>query len=103
MCGHTKFDEIRNRVIRGNIGAQPLEDKKREARRRWFDHVRRRSMETPVRRYENIDRLDYKRSKSRPKKSWSELIRHNLKTLGRVEDVAQDGMLWMSRIKIVDF
>jgi len=47
----------------------PIEDKIKEARFRWFGHVRRKSMDALLRRCENIDRLDYKRSRGRPKKS----------------------------------
>ena len=60
-------------------------------------------MDAPVRRCENIDLLDCKRSRGRPKKSWSKVIRHDLKTLGLVEDMAQDRTPWRSRIKVVDF
>ena len=44
-------------------------------------------MDAPVRRGETIECLEY-RSRGRPKKSWSEVIRHDLKTLGLVEDLA---------------
>ena len=68
-------------------------NKLREARLRWFGHIRIRKMDAPVRRCERIDRPDYRRSGGRPKKSWSEVIRHNLKTLGLVEDMAHDRKL----------
>ena len=69
-------------------------DKIREARLRWFGRIRRRSIDAPVRAGENMDPLDYKRSRGRSKKSWSEVIRHDLKTLGLVEDMAQDRALY---------
>ena len=103
MCGHTRSDRIRNGVIRGKIGVASIEDKIREIRLRWFGHIRRRSMDAPVRRCENIDRLDYKRSRGRPKKSWCEVIRIDLKTLGLVEDMTHDRALWRSKIKVADF
>jgi len=65
----------------------------REARLRWFEHIRRRPMNTPVRRCEMIEYPEYSRGRGRPKKSWSEVIRHDLKTLGLVEDMAQDRKL----------
>jgi len=34
MCGHMRFDRIRNEVIRGKIGVPSIEDKMREARLR---------------------------------------------------------------------
>jgi len=75
----------------------------REARLRWFRHIRRRSRDAPVRRCEMIKCLGYRRSRGRPKKSWNEVIRHDLKTVGLVEDMAQDRKLWRDRIKMTDF
>ena len=80
-----------------------IEDKIRDARLRWFGDIGRWNMDAPVRRCEKIDRLDYRRSRGTPKKSWSAVIRHDLKTLGLEEDIAQDIRLWRSRIKVVDF
>jgi len=75
-------------VIRGKIGVASIEDKIREARLRWFGHIRRRLRDAPVRRCETIECPDYKRSRGRSKKSWSDVIRHDLKTLGLMEDMA---------------
>jgi len=80
-----------------------IEDKMRDARLRWYDHIRRRPMDLPVRRCETIECLNYKRNRGRSKKSWSEVIRHDLKTLGLGEDTAQDRKLWRARIKVANF
>jgi len=45
----------------------------------------------------------YRRSRGRPKKSWREVIRHDLRTLGLVEDMAQDRKFWRARIKVKGF
>ena len=45
---------------------------------------------------------DHRMRRGRPKKSWREVIRHNLKTLGLVEDIAQDRRLWRARIQVAD-
>jgi len=68
MCGHTRFDKIRNEVIRSKTGVATIEDTMREARLRWFGHIRR-SMDAPVRRYEKIDWPEHRRSRGRSKKS----------------------------------
>jgi len=99
MCGHTRLDRIRNEVIRSKIGVANIEDKM--ARLRWFDH--RKSMDTPVRKCEMIDRLDHRRNRGKSKKSWSEVIRNDLKTLGLVEDMAQNRRLCRAKIKMADF
>ena len=98
MCGHMRFDKIRNEVIRGRIC---IEDKMRDARLRWFGHIRR-SMDAPMRRYKNFGRLHHRRSRGRPKKSLSKVIRHDLKTLGLVEDIAHDRRLWRSTINVAN-
>jgi len=56
-----------------------------------------------VRRRESIECLDYRRSRGRLKKSLSKVIRHDLKTLGLVEDMIHERKLWRSRIKVTDF
>jgi len=99
----TRLDKIRNEPIRGKIGVVSIEDKMREVRLRWFGHIRRRPRDAPVRRCETIECLKYRRSRGRSKKSWNEVIRQDLKTLGLVEDMAQDRKLWRSRIKVSDF
>ncbi|XP_070057152.1 uncharacterized protein [Nicotiana tomentosiformis] len=49
MCGHTRLNRIRNAIIRDKVSVSPIEDKMREARLRWFGHVRRKSTNAPVR------------------------------------------------------
>jgi len=39
MCDHAGLDRIRNAMIRDKVAVAPIEDKKREARLRWFGHI----------------------------------------------------------------
>ena len=55
MCGKIRMDKIRNEDIRSLVGVVLPENKMRENRLRWFDHIRRRPTNTPVRRMEKID------------------------------------------------
>ena len=102
ICGYTRLDKIRNEVIRDIVKVAPIEDKMRESRLRWFDYVKRRSVDAPVRRCETINILDGNRGRGRPKKSLDEVIRGDLKVVGLTEDMAQDRRLWRDRIKVVD-
>ena len=52
MCGNTRRDKVKNEDIRTKIGVAFIEEKMRENRLRWFDHVRRRPADAPVRRIE---------------------------------------------------
>ncbi|KAM3199099.1 hypothetical protein P3L10_034251 [Capsicum annuum] len=47
MCGLTRGDRVRNETVREKVGVTPVECKMREARLRWFGHVKRRSMDAP--------------------------------------------------------
>nr|XP_009600282.1 uncharacterized protein LOC104095783 [Nicotiana tomentosiformis] len=62
MCGHTRRDMIRNEVIQDKVDVAPLYDKMRESRLRWFEHVKRRSSNAPVRRCERLAIVDLRRA-----------------------------------------
>ncbi|XP_019265512.1 PREDICTED: uncharacterized protein LOC109243073 [Nicotiana attenuata] len=72
MYGHTRLDKIRNEVIREKLGVALVDDKIREARLRWFGHVKRRSIEALVRRCERLASMGSRRGRGRLKKSWGE-------------------------------
>ena len=102
MCGFTRWDRIRNGVIRDLVKVAPIEEKMRESRLGWFSHVKRRSVAAPVRRCERIDLPGGKRGRGRPKKSLDEVVREDLKVVGLTEDLTHDRRLWRSRIRILD-
>jgi len=93
MCGYSMIDKIRNGVIRDLVKVAHIGDKMRETRLRWFDHVKRRSMDAPVRRGERINIPEGNRGRRRPKKSLDEVIRKDLKVVSLTEDLAQDRKL----------
>ncbi|WMV56372.1 hypothetical protein MTR67_049757 [Solanum verrucosum] len=100
MCGHTRSDKIRNEVIREKVGVAPVVDKLREARLRWFGHVKSRSADAPVRRCEGLGVEGTRRGRGRPRKYWGEVIRQDLAQLHITEDMTLDRKEWRSRIKV---
>jgi len=96
------LDKISNGVIRDLVKVAPIEDKMRETRLKWFDHVKRRSVDAPVKRCELINITEGKRGRGRPKKSLDEVIREDLKVVGLTEDMTQDRRPWRDRIKILN-
>jgi hypothetical protein len=102
MCGHTRRDKISNDVIRSKLGVVSIAEKMREARLRWFGHVRRRPVDAPVRRCENLNILGFKRNRGRPKKTWGEVIRNDMSLIHVTEDLTLDRKEWRARIRVVD-
>jgi hypothetical protein len=49
ICGHTRSDHAWNDDIRDKLGVSPNEEKLVQYWLRWFGHVQRRPLETPVR------------------------------------------------------
>ncbi|XP_009759062.2 uncharacterized protein [Nicotiana sylvestris] len=100
MYGHTSLDRIRNEIIRDKVGVAPVEAKMREARLRWFGHVKRRSTDAPVRRCERLALGGERRGRGRPKKSWGEVIRRDMAQLELTEDMTLDRRVWRLKIRV---
>jgi len=71
VCDHMKLDMIRNEGIREEIGVTSIEDRMRRTRLRCFGHIKKRSMDAPVRRCEMISLPECIRGRGRPNKSWN--------------------------------
>ena len=103
MCGHTRLDRIRNEKIREKVGVAPIDEKMRESRLRWFGHVCRRPMDAPVRRIETMElTTQIKRGRGRPKKTWKETIKNDLKYLQLNKEMCNDRTRWRQMIHIAD-
>jgi len=102
ICGFTRWDRIRNGVIRDLAKVTPIEEKMRESRLWWFGHVKRRSVAAQMRRCEQIDLPSGKSGRGRLKKSLDEVVREDLKVVDLTEDLAHDRRLWRDRIRVLD-
>jgi len=71
MCDFTRIDMIRNWVIRDLVKVAPIENKLREIRFRWFGHVKRRSVNTPVRKSERTNIPACKRGMNDQRRAWT--------------------------------
>ena len=71
----------------------------RETRLRWFGHIKRSSVSAPVRKCEAIHLSYCRRGRGRPKLSWNEVVRSDMKF---TEDMIQDRNLWRSSIKLLE-
>lgn len=80
---------IRNKVFRVRLGVTHMSNKIQDGRLRWFVHVRRRHMSTPVRRVE-IMIVEGWRSKGTTRLTWDEQIRYDLIDLTLSENMIND-------------
>ena len=79
ICGHTRRDRVRNDHIRDRLGVVPIEEKPVQHRLRWFGLVQRRPPETPVRSEILSQDSNVNRGRGRPKLTWVEAIKKDLK------------------------
>lgn len=56
ICGHTKHEQIRNRVIHNKVRVAPTENLTCETQLRWLDYVRWRSINALVKRVDENGR-----------------------------------------------
>ena len=77
MCGY---------MIKEKVGIAPIEDKMREIKLRWFEHVK-------IRRCKTINLTHCRRGRRQSKTSWKEVIRCDLNFMGLMEHMTQDRSL----------
>ena len=100
MCGNTRRDKVRNEDIRTKIGVASIEEKMRENHLRWFDHVRCRPTDAPIRRLEYIKLGQVKRAQGRPKKTCMEV--QDTEAKGLSEGILLDRNEWRKLIHVPD-
>ena len=78
----------------------PIEEKLNQHRLRWFGHIKRRPLEAPVRSgvLKRVDKV--KRSKGRPKLTWDESVKRDLKILNISKEIVLDRSTWKLAINV---
>ena len=95
-----KKDRVRNDDIRDRLGVAPIEEKLVQHRLRWFGHVQRRPPEAPVRSGILSQDSNVKRGRGRPKLTWVEAIKGDLKGWNISKDLALDRSAWKTAIHV---
>ena len=100
FCGHIRRDRIWNEVIRDRVGVALIEEKLTQHRLRWFGHVQRMSPEAPVRNrvLERVDNV--KRDRGRPKLTWDESVKRDLKNWNISKEIVLDRSVWRLAINV---
>jgi hypothetical protein len=100
ICGHTRRDRVRNEDIQDRVGVAPIEEKLVQHRLRWFGHVQRRPPEAPV-RSGVLDRVgSVRRGRGRPKLTWEEAVKRDLKEWDIPKELVMDRSAWRLAINV---
>jgi len=87
--------------IRRMAGICSIREKAREARLRYFGHVKRGAEEGPVRRAMEME-VRGRRSVGRQRKRWKDTAKEDMRALGTVEEETQDRRLWRRKTRAAD-
>ena len=90
MCGHTRKNKIRNEVIRNKVGVVAIEEKMRETWLRWFGHVRRKLVDAPVKKVDEMEQVVKKRGRGKPKKILGETLKFDMQCMVLNEDMTKN-------------
>ena len=101
MLGVSLKDRRRNMDIRRAVGVTCITDKVREARLRWYGHVRRREEDVNVRSIMDAE-VQGHRSRGRQRKRWIDAVREDLKLLRLTDDDVENRDKWRRRIHVAD-
>ena len=93
-------DRVRNDDIRDRLGVAPIEEKLVQHQLRWFGHVQRRPPEAPVCTGILSQDSNVKRGRGRPKLTWVEAIKGDLKGWNIPKDLALDRSAWKTAIHV---
>ena len=91
--GVTRKDKIRNEYVRGTAKIAKLGDKLRNARLRWYGHIKRREED-----YVGIGMMEMavpgRRKRESPRRRYTDLVREDMKRVGAREGDEVDPVKW---------
>ena len=99
--GVTRMDKIRNEYIRGAAQVGWFGEKTREARLRWYGHVRRKDDWYIGRRMLRME-LPRKRKRGRPKRRFMDVVKEDMTEVEVTEEDAEDRSNWRWKIRCGD-
>ncbi|KAI0502334.1 hypothetical protein KFK09_017282 [Dendrobium nobile] len=102
MSIFTLRDRIQNKYIHEKVGVAPVSDEIRECRLRWFDHIKWRQFDDPIKRVYILDLTYVKKDRGISKKIWLESIRNDLSLLDVNENLTLNWTQWRKRIHVAE-
>ena len=99
--GVTRMDKIRNEYIRGTAQVGKFGEKTREARLRWYGHLRRKYDGYIGRRMLRME-LPGKRKRGRPKRRFMDVVKEDMAEVEVTEEDTVDRRNWRKKIRCGD-
>jgi len=101
MCGVTLKDKEESEVLRKKVGlVDDIVTVVRKSRLRWFGHVKRREEEQGIKRaFMHV--VDGAVGRGRPRKTWYEVVRNDLKLVNLKEEDTGDRVKWRHAVRNV--
>ena len=99
--GVTRMDKIRNEYIRGTAQVGKFGEKTREARLRWYGHLRRNDDGYIGRRMLRME-LPGKRKRGRPKRRFMDVVKEDMAEVEVTEEDTVDRRNWRKKIRCGD-
>ena len=99
--GVTRMDKIRNEYIRGTAQVGKFGEKTRQARLRWYGHLRRKDDGYIGRRMLRME-LPGKRKRGRPKRRFMDVVKEAMAEVEVTEEDTVDRRNWRKKIRCGD-
>ena len=96
--GVTRMDKIRNQYNRGTSQVGRFKEKTRQARLRWYRHVRRKDDGYIGRRMLRME-LPGKRKRGRPKRRFMDVVKEDMAEVEVTEEDTEDRNNWRWKIR----
>ena len=87
------FDQQSVSSLRDKLCIRGIGCSVQERRLRWYGHVMRMDGDSGVKKCLSLD-VPGTRGRGRPRKTWSEVVRSDLRALGLTEEMTGDRDLW---------
>ena len=93
ICSTRLAERISSDELRSRVGLCSIEDVLRRGRLRWFGHLQRMDPEIWPRKVDKLN-IDGRFPRGRPRKTWMECVRRDLKVSGLKVSMTQNRVEW---------